>query len=194
MQEPGGVARGDGGAKVSQMTEEQGVEGAPEATGESLTTLRLRERFPEEPLEVTRWRNETTIALRASALLAACRFLRDDPELQFDFLSSVTGVDRLELPERSPRFEVVYHLYSLHTKRRVRLKVRVDEGEAVPSLTELWPTANWHEREVFDMFGVPFSGHPDLRRILMPEDWEGYPLRKDYPVQATPKWWEEEPA
>jgi NADH-quinone oxidoreductase subunit C len=175
------------------MSERERQEGAQESA-ESLTTQRLRERFPDEPLEVKRWRNETTVALRTSALLAVSRFLRDDPELQFDFLSSVTGVDRLNLPERSPRFEVVYHLYSLHTKRRLRLKVRVDEGEAVPSLTDLWPTANWHEREVFDMFGVPFHGHPDLRRILMPEDWEGHPLRKDYPVQATPKWWEEEPA
>jgi NADH-quinone oxidoreductase subunit C len=162
--------------------------------GESLTALRLRERFPAEVLEVKRWRSETTVLLRPAGLVAACRFLRDEPELQFDFLSSVTGVDRLHLPEPSPRFEVVYHLYSLHTKRRVRLKVRVEEGEAVPTVTGVWASADWHEREVFDMFGVPFAGHPDLRRILMPEDWEGHPLRKDYPVQATPKWWEEEPA
>ncbi|MBI4536927.1 MAG: NADH-quinone oxidoreductase subunit C [candidate division NC10 bacterium] len=176
------------------MSEREGQEAGREAPVESLTAQHLRGRFPEAILEVKHWRNETTIVLRAAALVAACRFLRDDPELQFDFLSSVTGVDRQQLPENSPRLEVVYHLYSLHTKRRVRLKVRVDDGEAVPSLTEVWPTANWHEREVFDMFGVPFTGHPDLRRILMPEDWEGHPLRKDYPVEATPKWWEEEPA
>ncbi len=176
------------------MNEREGQEAGQESHAESLTAQHLRKRFPEDILEVKHWRNETTIVLRTSTLVAACRFLRDDPELLFDFLSSVTGVDRLRLPEQFPRFEVVYHLYSLHTKRRVRLKVRVDEGEAVPSLTEIWPSANWHEREVFDMFGVPFAGHPDLRRILMPEDWEGHPLRKDYPVQATPKWWEEEPA
>ncbi len=180
------------------MSERGGQEGAQggaqEAQGESLTAQHLRKQFPGDVLDVKHWRSETTVVLRTAALVPVCRFLRDDPELRFDFLSSVTGVDRLGLPERSPRFEVVYHLYSLHTKRRVRLKVRVDEGEAVPSLTKVWPTANWHEREVFDLFGVPFAGHPDLRRILMPEDWEGHPLRKDYPVQATPKWWEEEPA
>ncbi len=180
------------------MSERGGQEGAQggaqEAQGESLTAQHLRKQFPGDVLDVKHWRSETTVVLRTAALVPVCRFLRDDPELRFDFLSSVTGVDRLALPERSPRFEVVYHLYSLHTKRRVRLKVRVDEGEAVPSLTKVWPTANWHEREVFDLSGIRFTGHPDLRRILMPEDWEGHPLRKDYPVQATPKWWEEEPA
>lgn len=165
-----------------------------DSEGESLTARKLRARFPDDVLEVVRWRSETTLLIRPSALAAVCSFLRDEPELLFDLLVSVTGVDRLQLPDPSPRFEVVYHFSSLHTKRRIRLKVRVAENEAVPSLAALWPTANWHEREVFDMFGVPFSGHPDLRRILMPEDWEGHPLRKDYPVHAVPKWWEEEPA
>jgi NADH-quinone oxidoreductase subunit C len=176
------------------MSEHEGHLPAQDSGGESLTAQKLRERLPDAVLEVKRWRSETTVVLRPDGLLEACRFLRDDPELQFDFLSSVTGVDRLGLPESSPRFEVVYHLYSLHTKRRIRLKVRVLDGEAVPSLTGVWPTAGWHEREVFDMFGVPFTGHGDLRRILMPDDWEGHPLRKDYPVEATPRWWEEEPA
>jgi len=162
--------------------------------GESLTARKLREQFPADVLEAVRWRSETTVRLRPAALPAACRFLRDEPELQFDLLASITGVDRLLLPDPVPRFEVVYHLYSLHTKRRVRLKVRTDEDSPIPSLTALWPTAGWHEREVFDMFGVRFDGHPDLRRILMPEDWEGHPLRKDYPVEAAPRWWEEEPA
>jgi len=161
--------------------------------GQSPTGERLRQQFPDGVLEVRRWRGETTVLLRPAALVAACRFLRDDPELRFDFLSSVTGVDRLRLPEPTPRFEVVYHLASLTTKRRVRLKVRVEAEEAVPTVSGVWPTANWHEREVFDMFGVAFAGHPDLRRILMPEEWEGHPLRKDYPLQATPAWWEEEP-
>ncbi len=165
-----------------------------EPAAESLVLQRLRERFGGALQQVRVWRNETTVILRPQDLIPICRLLRDDPDLAFDFLSSVTGVDRLNLPESSPRFEVVYHLYSLQFKRRLRLKVQVDEGEAVPTVTGIWETANWHEREVFDLFGVPFADHPDLRRILMPDDWEGHPLRKDYPVEAAPRWWEEEPA
>jgi NADH-quinone oxidoreductase subunit C len=169
------------------------TEGQEAATG-GLVLQRLREKFGETLVEVKVWRNETTVVLRPRDLVEVSRFLRDDPDLAFDFLTDLTGVDRLRLPESSPRFEVVYQLYSVQFKRRLRLKVRVDEGEVVPTVTDVWPTANWHEREVSDLFGVPFRGHPDLRRILMPEDWEGHPLRKDYPVQASPKWWEEEPA
>ena len=170
------------------------TENREEVQAESLVLQRLREQFGQALLEVKVWRNETTVVVRPQDIQGVCRFLRDDPDLAFDFLSDVTGVDRLKLPESSPRFEVVYHLYSLPHKRRLRLKVRVDEGQRVPTVTGVWPTANWHEREVYDLFGVPFDGHPDLRRILMPDDWEGHPLRKDYPVEASPKWWEEEPA
>ncbi len=165
-----------------------------EAPADSLVLQRLRGRFGDALLEATVWRHETTIRLAPETLVEVCRYLRDDPDLGFDFLSSVTGVDRLTLPENAPRFEVVYHLCSLQHKRRLRLKVRAADGQAVPSVTGVWESANWHEREVFDLFGVPFAGHPDLRRILMPDDWEGHPLRKDYPVEASPKWWEEEPA
>ena len=165
-----------------------------EVQAEGLVLQRLREKFGQALLEAKAWRNETTVVLAPQDLVRICRFLRDDPGLAFDFLSDVTGVDRLMLPEPSPRFEVVYHVYSLQYRRRIRLKVRVDNGQAVPTVTDLWPTANWHEREVYDLLGVTFEGHPDLRRILTPDDWEGHPLRKDYPVEASPKWWEEEPA
>lgn len=170
------------------------TEGQAEVQTEGLVLQRLREQFGQALLEVKTWRNETTVVLAPQDLVRICRFLRDDPGLAFDFLSDVTGVDRLMLPEPSPRFEVVYHVYSLQYRRRIRLKVRVDNGQAVPTVTDLWPTANWHEREVYDLLGVTFEGHPDLRRILTPDDWEGHPLRKDYPVEASPKWWEEEPA
>lgn len=177
------------------MTEpETRPETREEVQAESLVLQRLREQFGQALLEVKVWRNETTVMLAPQDLPLVCRFLRDDPDLAFDFLSDVTGVDRLMLPEPSPRFEVVYHVYSLQHRRRLRLKVRVADGQAVSTVTGVWPTANWHEREVYDLFGVPFEGHPDLRRILMPDDWEGHPLRKDYPVEASPKWWEEEPA
>ena len=172
------------------MTEATGQEAAIEG----LVLQRLRERFGDAVRDVKVWRHETTIVVAAHDLVPICRYLRDDSDLAFDFLSSVTGVDRRNLPANAPRFEVVYHLYSIQFKRRLRLKVRVNEGDAVPSVTGVWESANWHEREVFDLFGVPFGGHPDLRRILMPDDWEGHPLRKDYPVEASPKWWEEEPA
>jgi NADH-quinone oxidoreductase subunit C len=176
---------------VSEAAERaDGQEGAPEG----LVLQRLRERFGDALLDVKVWRNETTVVVGPADLVGICRFLRDDPDLAFDFLADLTGVDRLKLPESSPRFEVVYQLYSIQFKRRLRLKVRVDEGQPVPSVTGVWETANWHEREVHDLFGVSFQGHPDLRRILMPDDWEGHPLRKDYPVEASPKWWEEEPA
>ncbi len=155
---------------------------------ENLTVRKLRERFPEAILSTKSFRNEITVVVTPSEIVRVCRHLKEDPDLRYDFLSDLTAVDRLR---EHPRFEVVYHLYSLQFKRRVRLKVQVEEGEAVPSVTPVWGTADWHEREVYDMFGVGVEGHPDLRRILMPEDWEGHPLRKDYPVQASPKWWEE---
>ena len=169
-------------------------EGEETQAAESLVLQRLREQFGEALRDVKVWRNETTVVLSPQDLVRVCRFLRDDPDLAFDLLSDVTAVDRLQLPQSSPRFEVVYNLYSLQHRRRLRLKVRVDDGEAIPTVTGVWETANWHEREVYDLFGVPFERHPDLRRILMPDDWEGHPLRKDYPVEASPKWWEEEPA
>jgi NADH-quinone oxidoreductase subunit C len=127
-------------------------------------------------------RDELTIHLERGSLLEACALLKDDPACPFNFLSDVTCVDWYPA---EPRFEVVYHLLSIAKKERVRLKVRLDSGSpVVESLTSVWPGANYFEREIFDLFGVRFSGHPYLRRILMPEDWEGHPLRKDYPVEG----------
>jgi NADH-quinone oxidoreductase subunit C len=114
--------------------------------------------------------------------LKVCEFLKDDPETGFDFLSFVCAVDYLP---REPRFEVVYQLYSTKTHKRFRLKTRIGSQDAtVPSVTSLWPTADWHERETFDLMGISFQDHPDLRRILLPADWVGHPLRKDYPLQG----------
>ena len=125
-----------------------------------------------------RFRNELTIYVPVEAIVAVCTFLRDDEELKFNYLSDLTGND---WPDRDPRFEVIYHLYSLEHYTRLRLKVRVLEEEPnVPTVTGVWGTANWHEREIFDMFGIHFEGHPDLRRILLPDEWIGHPLRQDY--------------
>jgi len=127
-------------------------------------------------------REEMTIYVGRDHIREACVVLKDNPACPFNFLSDLTCVDWYPA---EPRFEVVYHLLSIPKKERVRLKVRLDSASpVVESLTSVWPGANYFEREVFDLFGVRFTGHPYLRRILMPEDWEGHPLRKDYPVEG----------
>jgi NADH-quinone oxidoreductase subunit C len=143
---------------------------------------RLRERFPTvafERLTGPAMRDWTVVA-PADALVEVCTFLRDDPELDFAMLPWMGGVDWLP---RVPRFETVYQLLSLSNSLRFTLKVRLPEDNPrVPSVTGVWPTANWHERETYDFYGIEFTGHPDLTRILLPEDWVGWPLRKDSPL------------
>jgi NADH-quinone oxidoreductase subunit C len=127
-------------------------------------------------------RNELSIYVERTALRSACTTLKNDPSLQYDSLSDVTCVDWIP---RGPRFEVIYHLFSTVTKKRVRLKVRLaGDNPAVDSLVPIWAGANFFEREVFDLFGVRFNEHPNLKRIMMPDNWEGNPLRKDYPVEG----------
>jgi NADH-quinone oxidoreductase subunit C len=127
-------------------------------------------------------RDEMSIVIDRSALRDGVRQLREDSSCPFNFLSDITCVDWYPA---EPRFEVIYHLLSIPKKERVRVKVRLDgSSPALDSLTPLWPGADYFEREVFDLFGIRFAGHPNLRRILMPEDWEGHPLRKDYPVEG----------
>ena len=133
-------------------------------------------------------------AVEPARLLDICRFLRDDPRLRFDLLNSICGVDYLEPDPKKlakagyePHLEVVYHMMSFTHRHRFTLKLllprsqeKATQGPEVPSVVEVWPTADWHERETYDLFGIWFTGHPDLRRILLSEDWEGHPLRKDY--------------
>jgi NADH-quinone oxidoreductase subunit C len=127
-------------------------------------------------------REEMSINVERSSIRDACELLRQNADCPYNYLADVTCVDWFP---SEPRFEVVYHLLSHSKKERVRLKVRLDGGSpALDSVTAVWPAANYFEREVFDLFGIRFAGHPYLRRILMPEDWEGYPLRKDYPVEG----------
>jgi NADH-quinone oxidoreductase subunit C len=127
-------------------------------------------------------RDEMTIYLERSSIREACVLLRDDSDCPFNFLADLTCVDWFP---SEPRFEVVYHLLSIPNRERVRLKVWLEgSSPAIDSVTPVWPAANYFEREVFDLFGVRFAGHPYLRRLLMPEDWEGHPLRKDYPVEG----------
>jgi NADH-quinone oxidoreductase subunit C len=146
---------------------------------------RLRERFGARILETHDFRGDHTAVVERAALPEVLRVCRDDPELAFDVLMDLTAVDYSRFPGREdgPRFEVVYHLYSLGGNHRIRIKVRVDEDDpTVPTAVPLWPIANWLEREVWDMFGVRFEGHPDPRRLLLYEQFVGHPLRKDYPI------------
>ena len=127
-------------------------------------------------------RNELSIYIGRDHIREACALLRDDAELRYDFLADLTAVDWYPA---EPRFEIVYHLLSIPRKARVRLKVQLAAADVrIESVTSVWPTANYYEREVFDLFGVHFEGHPYLRRIMMPDDWQGHPLRKDYPVEG----------
>lgn len=122
-----------------------------------------------------------TVIVPAAKLLEVGRFLRDAPEAAFDFCSDVTASD---WPPRAQRFDVVYCLFSTRHRKRVRMKVRAAENDPVPSVCSIWPSANWLEREVYDLFGVNFTGHPNRKRILMPDDWQGHPQRKDYPLEG----------
>jgi NADH-quinone oxidoreductase subunit C len=143
---------------------------------------RLQEWDAQAVAEIIEFRGETTVVVPREHLLRAAEFLVNDRALQFTFLSDITAVDKFPI---DPRFELNYHLLSLEYRKRIRLKVRIPgDDPQVQSVTSIWPAANWHEREAFDLMGIRFEGHPDLTRILMPDDWEGYPLRKDYPVEG----------
>ncbi len=143
----------------------------------------VQAQFPDELLEVVEFRGETTIVVKPGRLVDICRALRDDPETSFRYLSMIAGMDYLP---QSPRFGLVYNLYSHQHHNRITLKTRLadDAAPLAPSVTPVWTTANWHEREIYDMMGIRFQGHPDLRRILMPADWVGHPQRKDYPLRG----------
>jgi NADH-quinone oxidoreductase subunit C len=141
----------------------------------------LSETYPDAILEASQPQGDSMSVIRPEFLTQVIDFLKNDPRLRFDVLVDITAVD---YPQRKPRFTVVYHLLSLSFERRLRLKVNVeDEAPVLETLTPWWGAANWLEREVWDMFGIRFNGHPDLKRILMYEEFQGHPLRKDYPVQ-----------
>ena len=136
-------------------------------------------RFPDEVISADLAYEELTVTVGISGLLRVLEFLQSDANCRFSTLTDITAVDH---PERPARFDVVYQMLSMYRNQRIRLKVAVREDELVPSATGLFPGANWYEREVFDMFGIMFSGHPDLRRILTDYGFRGHPLRKDFPT------------
>jgi NADH-quinone oxidoreductase subunit C len=147
----------------------------------NLAVKKLQEKFPASILEVKTFRDEINVTVHKKDLFETCRFLHSDPDLQYHMLTDLCGVDFF--PDR-PRFEVVYLLYSMKNQQRLRLKIRVGESESVASVESIWKAANWLEREVYDLFGIPFDHHPDLRRILLWDGYEGHPLRKDFPVEG----------
>ena len=139
----------------------------------------LKARFGDAILSVSEFRGETTIGVEPEAIVEVCAFLRDDPAAAYNFMSDISAVD--VWPEE-PRFQVNYHLYSMTHNSRLRLKVSVRDGQSIPSVAGVWPAADWFERETYDLFGVSFTGHPDLRRILLPDDYLGHPMRRDAPL------------
>jgi len=145
---------------------------------------RFRAKFGAALLEATEDRKQAILTLERARLVELALHLRD--EEKFDMLANLTAVD---WPKREKRFDVVLNLYSFAKNERLRLKVWAADGEEVPSVVAVWPAANWQEREVFDMFGIIFSGHPNLKRILLPDEWQGYPLRKDYDILQQDSAW-----
>jgi NADH-quinone oxidoreductase subunit C len=141
----------------------------------------LQAAIPGAVTHISYWVGDWTIIVSSSEMLDAARHLRDAPDAAFDLCSDVTATD---WPTRAERFDLIYCLYSTKHRHRIRMKTKVAEDQPIPSVTPVWASANWLEREVFDMFGVNFTGHPDRRRILMPDDWQGYPQRKDYPLEG----------
>jgi len=153
---------------------------------DGVTIRRLKERFPRAVLDASEFRGESVIVVRAVDILAVCQFLRDDDQLAYDLLLFVSAIDQVDLG-LSPRFVALYQFVSLKHGRRLRLKVPLSgDAPTVDSVTPVWPAADWHERETYDLFGIRFRGHPEMRRILLPYDWVGHPLRKDYPLGGEP--------
>lgn len=149
---------------------------------QELLTNKLREKFGEAIREVGSYRGQICVVVDREAIKPVCFMLRDDPDFQFNFLSYATAVDYMALG-RTPRYDAVYELYSIPKTHRVRVKASVPEEDcSIDSVFDVWPGANFFEREAYDFFGIIYKGHPDLRRILMPDDWEGFPLRKDFPL------------
>ena len=150
----------------------------------ALVVEKLKARFGEKAVESQEFRDELTVVVPKETIVEVCRLLKEDPELQFDLLADLCGID-MYTPLK--RFGVIYNLFSLKNKHRIRIKTFVEEEELrLPSVVKVLGTADWHERETYDMFGIVFEGHPDLRRVYLPEEFEYHPLRKDFPLMGIP--------
>jgi NADH-quinone oxidoreductase subunit C len=183
---PAGAVAAAAGAPKPPVKKKEAV-AAPKDASDHPLFKRLREKFGEGVAEASEFVGQLSVRVARERIVEVCGFLKSDAETKFDFLSDLTCVhypDNFDAP-----FEIVYNLLSISRNARVRLKVSAGEGVGVDSVTGVWTTANWMEREVYDLFGVTFNNHPDLRRILLPDDWQGHPLRKDYPLEAMENEW-----
>ncbi|MBA2704310.1 MAG: NADH-quinone oxidoreductase subunit C [Blastocatellia bacterium] len=174
-----------GAPKAPVKKKEEGPK--PVDASENKLVKKLKARFDGVISEPFEFLGQVAVRIAPESIVEVCAFLRDDQEARFNYLSDLTCVHypmRAEAP-----LEVVYNLFSIPRNERVRLKVPIAEGASIDSVTGVWPSANWMEREVYDLFGVTFDNHPDLRRILLPPDWEGHPLRKDYPLEFIENAW-----
>ncbi len=142
---------------------------------------KIKEKFGDAIVDSHSFRGDDTIVVKKESLKEICTFLKEDKDCVFDYLLDVCGADYMP---REPRFEVVYHMHSISKKHRMRVKTQVADGEKVDSVTSIWGTADWTERETYDMYGIEFEGHPNMKRIYMDDDWKGHPLRKDYPERG----------
>ena len=169
--------------KAAKAAEEAKKAEEPKVDVDSLPLVKAVKKEHAEAIEDIKFaNNELTITVKKDHILSLCRWLKSDSETAFDFLSEVIGVHYPKNEEKP--LQVVYHLFSTSKQHRIRLKVNLAEDEEVESVYPVWRSANWYEREAYDMVGIKFANHPDLRRILLPDDWEGYPLRKEYPLQG----------
>ncbi|MBD0373578.1 MAG: NADH-quinone oxidoreductase subunit C [Pyrinomonadaceae bacterium] len=183
--QPGAAPAGAGAPKAPVKKKEEGPKPV-DASNHSLVK-HLRQKLDGAVIEATEFVGQLSIQIERSRIAEVCDLLKSDPETPFDYLSDLTAVhfpERLDAP-----FEVVYNLYSIPANERVRLKVRTMAEDGVETVSGVWPAANWMEREVYDLFGITFKNHPDLRRLLLPPDWEGHPLRKEYPLEFIENQW-----
>ena len=182
---PAGTTPAPGAPRAPVKKKEEGPKPTDAAT--HALVKNIREHLDGALIEASEFLGQLSIRIERTRITAVCDFLKRDAATPFNFLSDLTCV---HLPDREEApFDVVYNLYSISANERVRLKVAVNESEGVESVSGVWPTANWMEREVFDLFGVRFHNHPDLRRLLLPPDWQGHPLRKDYPLEFVENEW-----
>jgi NADH-quinone oxidoreductase subunit C len=183
---PGAAVEATAGAPKPPVKKKEAV-AAPKDASDHPLFKRLREKFGDAVTGASEFIGQLSVRVAPASVVKVCEFLKNDGGTKFDFLSDLTCVhypDNFDAP-----FEIVYNLLSISRNARVRLKVSAGEGEGVDSVAGVWATANWMEREVYDLFGVTFNHHPDLRRILLPDDWQGHPLRKDYPLEAMENEW-----